>query len=253
MSRVRNSHRAQVLDNQPSVLHMKRPRIPAHIQLLESNAAEVARLVDIHVQLVGQSPGRKYHVEVLNKSAIVLLVACWEYYVESLATNAFDTMFRSAKEPSVFPNKVLSIAGSQLRSDKNEIAIWKLAGKGWKGVLSSHREALLDKYVGRLNTPKPDQINTLFETLIGLKTLTHSWSYPGMSTERCEAKLCELVELRGDIAHKVTTEASVHKSKVIDYTYFIKKLAGISSNQVGEYVRSRTGRRPWYSNIDYSN
>jgi hypothetical protein len=50
---------------------------PPHVRLLVSNVVEVESLLKIHRKLTGPGPGRR-HVEVLNKSGIVVLVACWE-------------------------------------------------------------------------------------------------------------------------------------------------------------------------------
>lgn len=58
--------------------------IPDHIANLRSNVAEVKRLISIHAQLTGDGPGRRYDVQVLNKSAILLVVATWESFIESL-------------------------------------------------------------------------------------------------------------------------------------------------------------------------
>jgi hypothetical protein len=224
---------------------------PVHLKRLVDNAAEVARLSEIHKQVVGASPGRKYGVEVLNKSAIVLLVACWENFIEELATNAFDAMFKRAPTPQAFPNKVLALAGHALRNDSDETQIWKLSGSGWKDVLTAYRGDVLQRHVGKFNTPKPEQIDTLFESLIGLKRMSSTWSYSGMSAINASKKLERLVVLRGDIAHKVAAQSPVKKSQVIDYTHFIKRLAALCSNEAGRFVASRVGRKPWAVQMRY--
>lgn len=40
------------------------------------NLEDVGKLLDIHEEISGKSPGRKYGVEVLNKSGVVMTTAC---------------------------------------------------------------------------------------------------------------------------------------------------------------------------------
>ena len=225
--------------------------LPPHLGRFVENTRAVSRLTEIHEQLAGKSPGRKYGVEVLNKSALVLLVACWESFIETLATSGFDAIHKHARAPDVFPNKVLAVVGKALKQDQNDTKVWMLAGKGWRQVLLAHRDEVLDRYVGKLNTPKPEQINALFKDLLGVNRLTQCWSYQGMSPARAESKLTELVVLRGDIAHKVKTTRSVKKSDVEYYINFIGRLAGLSSNRVGAFVAERIHWEPWSTNIQY--
>ena len=42
-------------------------------------------MIEIHVLLGGSGQGRKYQLEVLNKSAVVLITAIWEAYCEDIA------------------------------------------------------------------------------------------------------------------------------------------------------------------------
>jgi len=67
------------------------------IQRFEGNVGEVKRILEIHREIAGKAPGRKRDVEVLNKSAVVLLVACWEAFIEDLAEAAFDFLLANAK------------------------------------------------------------------------------------------------------------------------------------------------------------
>src|SRR5699024_9251579 len=184
-------------------------------------------------------------------SVILLLVACWEDFIEDLVCSTFDAIFDKAQEPDVFPNKVLSLAGRSARTSANELEIWNLAGTGWKTILASHRDEILKRHVGRFNTPKPEFIDPLFERMTGLKNISSHWSWPGMSATGASRKLVKLVELRGQIAHKVSTENSVTKAQLMDYTHFIKRLAAISSNEAGLFVENRVQERPWPSNLIY--
>ena len=72
-------------------------RHPPHINSLKTNFQEIDRIIEIHGEISGSGPGYKHNVQVLNKSAIVLLLACWEAYIEDLMTNP-ETKERLARE-----------------------------------------------------------------------------------------------------------------------------------------------------------
>lgn len=218
--------------------------IPEHVSGLITNMQSIKSLIGIHVRLTGSGPGRRRGVEVLNRAGIVLIVACWEAYVEDLAGAAFDELMRRAKKHTAFPPKVLTSASRALKEDKDDSRVWKLADDGWKGILQNHREALLRKYVGRLNTPKPDQVDLLFEGLVGLK-LSNCWTWGNMSATKARETLEQLVSKRGEIAHRVLTKDPVWKRDVREAWTFVNRLMFLSSNAVGDHIYARTRERPW--------
>lgn len=215
------------------------------IQRLEKNIQEVKRLLEIHRQLAGDSPGRKYNVEVLNKSSIVLLVACWEAFVEDLAAAAFDFMLKHAADYSAFPDDVLVLASKKLKLAQDNREVWRLAGSGWRSVLQDHRNDLFKEYIGKLNTPKPKQVDGLFHSLLGISSISSKWFWHTFPHDRACEKLTKLIELRGAIAHQVSAGKAVSKASVQDHMHFIYRLAVISSNRVRAYVSARTTKRPW--------
>jgi len=223
----------------------KRKIAELHMRRLVENVSQVRRLIEIHTIVSGGGGGYKHKVEVLNKSSTVLLVACWEAYIEDLSIATFRYMLENAGRPEVFPNKVLALSSKELKESRNEIEVWKLAGKGWRKVLEDHKSIILKRFIGNFNTPRADQINQLFESLVGLKTLSSSWHWAGMSKERAQSKLNELITLRGSIAHRVKTSRSVTKGFVNYYIDFIYRLAIKSHNTVDNFIYSRTSKRPW--------
>lgn len=215
------------------------------IQNLEKNIAEVKRLLEIHKELAGTSQGRKHNVEVLNKSSIVLLVACWEAFVEDLASSAFEAMLQHAPDHGIFPDDVLAQASKKLKTAPDNREVWRLAGTGWRAVLTDHKNDLFKEYIGKLNTPKPRQIDALFSSLIGIPSLSAKWLWHKTDADKATKKLTTLVELRGSIAHRVATSQSVRKAAVTDYMDFIYRLAVISSNRVRAFIYARTKKRTW--------
>jgi hypothetical protein len=55
---------------------------------LDANLKEIERLLALHTMVGGKTKGRRYGLEVLNKSAIVLITAYWEAYCEDIAAEA---------------------------------------------------------------------------------------------------------------------------------------------------------------------
>jgi len=222
-------------------------------EIMADNIAEVNRLIAIHEKLTGKGPGYKSNVEVLNKSCTVLLVACWEAFVEDMAENAFRILFINARDPNLFPKGVLVGAARKLRESKDEGAVWKLAGDGWKKVLGDYKQEVIKRHCGTLNTPKPDQVNSLFAHLLGIKHLSSHWHWLGVSADKAKKKLEELVELRGAIAHRVKVNRKVYKHEVRSYTLFINRIAMETSNAVGKFIFEKTKHWPWPQYVLRSN
>ena len=218
---------------------------PEHVTNLISNTGEVVNLIHLHAAIVGGRRGRPPNLEVLSKSAVVLLVACWEAYIEDLASNSFEFLLANAASPDTFPAKVLAVASRSLREGSDARSVWKLAGEGWRAVLIQHKTAVFDRYIGRLNTPRPSQIDALLEELIGLKKLSQTWKWRGMSNRSAIDKLGRLITLRGEIAHRVNVSRSVRRRYVESSTGFVNRLAATSSNVTREHLMLKTNIEPW--------
>lgn len=48
----------------------------------EINKADIEKLWEIHKEIGGEGRGRRRGVEVLNRSVIIFVTACWESYIE---------------------------------------------------------------------------------------------------------------------------------------------------------------------------
>ncbi len=78
-----------------------------HMETLIANVGEVRRLLGIHERLTAKKVRRREGVEVLNKSGIVLLVACWEAFVEDLAVPSFEALVAQARSQVSSPRACL--------------------------------------------------------------------------------------------------------------------------------------------------
>lgn len=218
---------------------------PSHIVDLYENWKEILNLIEIQDEYSISGKKSKKRLDALNKASLVLLIANWEAFIEDLATNAFEFLIENANDPSAFPNKVLSLASKSLIDDPNNTRVWKLSGEGWKSVLADHREAVLNRYVGRLNTPKPAQVDILFRELIGYKNISSKWYWRGISHNSVIKKLETLVSLRGEIAHRVNASRKIRKNDIINHAMFISRISVITSNNIGVFIGRRVHKECW--------
>ena len=214
---------------------------PHLLQLLE-NLKEVELLMAIHTKVAGDGRGRKYDVEVLNKSAIVLVVACWEAFVEDLAELALKALVDGAKDHTVIPTSILE----RVASKNTGMNAWKLAGAGWKSAIRDNYKEVLAKTTGSLNTPRAPQVDELFAKTIGLPDLSSHWSWPRRKASQTTTTLDRLVSLRGSIAHRVSHSQSVTKREVTSALDLVARLAIKSNNTVRKFVHARTNVYPWH-------
>src|ERR1700722_16578051 len=100
----------------------------------KENRKDIDTLWKFRKELQQSDPSRESRFEVLHRAAIVFIAACWESYVEDVATEAFDFLLMSAATPEVFPYKVKVLASKELLEQKDERRVWELV-TGWKDVL----------------------------------------------------------------------------------------------------------------------
>lgn len=214
---------------------------PPHLREFLDNMREVNQLLSIHGNLVGKGPGRKRNVEVLNKSAIVLIVACWEAYVEDLVKTSLEFLVDKATDHKVFPNNVLE----RVATKNSGINAWNLAGTGWKVALNDNLSEVLAKTIGNLNTPKTAQVDELFLKSLGHRKLSSCWAWRGRSVKDTSKALDDLVTLRGTIAHRVKHTKSVQKKHVVEAIDLVSRLAAKSNNEMSRFLQKLVGVSPW--------
>ncbi len=212
------------------------------------NKKDIGKLWTIHEEWSGVGPGagrRPAEVEVLNRAAIVFITACWEAYVEDVAMEAFDFLLANAPSASQVPAKVQALAAKSLLDDPNVLRVWDLADTGWKAVLQMHRDAAKEKWVSSLNTPKRAQVDELFESLLGLRSVSAAWLWQKMSSVDAAAKLDAHITIRGNIAHRVTHDATVYKHWGTGYLNHVERLVEKTDAAVAAHLKDALGAAPW--------
>lgn len=200
----------------------------------------------LHEQEGGSAQGRRYGLEVLNKSAIVLLTAFWEAYCEDLAAEALNHLIEHSKTATALPLELRKQISAGVNKAQHELEAWKLADDGWRAYLRERLETLTETRNRNLNTPKTSQINELFKSAVGIPQMSAGWKLSAkMPPSKASAKLDKFVELRGSIAHRGQHASSVKKVQVVDYFEFLGRLTAKTGGEVNRYVKTATGSALW--------
>ncbi len=210
-------------------------------QTFDESAEDVERLMEIHTTLGGGKVGRRYRLEVLNKSAIVLITAIWEAFCEDLAAEALDSLVQHAPNAGAVPPELKKLIATELKQHANQLAVWDIADGGWRQVLQARLATLQAARNRKLNTPKSDNIDQLFETALGIPDMSASWKWHKMTVAKARAKLDRFVTLRGEIAHRGQAGASCTKKQVTSYLSHIESLVPLTGAKVGGFTQAITG------------
>ena len=209
---------------------------------LDENLKDVERLMALHAQEGGAAPGSRDNLEVLNKSAVVLITSYWEAYCEDIAAEALEHIVLNTPSASGLPVEIKKLVAREIKNSLNELEAWSLSDDGWRTFLRSRLDALKEARDRKLNTPKCANIDDLFLSAIGLKNATGGWNWASKITPlEAKEKLDKYVSLRGEIAHRGNSETSVTKNKVNDYLGFVRKAAAKTGGAVNKHVRAVTG------------
>jgi len=98
------------------------------------SAKDVQRLLDIHADVGGDAPGKRYGLEVLNKSAIVLISAVWEAYCEDVALEAAKHLAKYLTIASELPLDVQKRIAFELKRTSTNLQFYDsrgMAGSRW--------------------------------------------------------------------------------------------------------------------------
>lgn len=199
---------------------------------------DVDRLMAIHAELGGSKRGQRVGLEPLNRSAIVLLVAVWEGFVEDIAAQALESLVDAAADPDHLPARLRATVAKEIKSDPHQLAGWKLAGDKWKTHLRARLSSYADVRARGLNTPDSQRVKTLFDETLGLEDVTTAWHWSHMSVKGAQAKLDELIKRRGDVAHggEPSGPATVKKVEVNAYRSHLLHLVETTEKEVNNYL-----------------
>lgn len=211
----------------------------------DQNVQDIDKLLELHAAEGGDQPGRRYGLEVLNKSAIVLITSFWESYCEDIAEEALEVIVEHAPNADALPKQIKKVIAKTLKEDKNELAIWGISDDKWRDVLRTNFVALKTERNKTFATPKSFNVNDLFESAVGLSNMSLNWKWEKMTTTQAAKKLDEFVSKRGDIAHRGSSTSTVKKSEVVAYLSLVKKLAAKTGGATKKHVKTITEQDLW--------
>jgi len=212
---------------------------------LAANKDDLERLWELHGQEAGNTPGRKYNVDVLNRAAVVMVCAAWEAYCEDVVSEAIDTIVADCQDHALLPAYLKTHVSKRIKTAAHDHSAWDMAGNGWRTVLKSNALDVLKKLTGSWNTPKTAQVNDLFSTSLGIVDISSKWKWAKNPIQATKKKLDAFVNLRGEIAHRLKPADSVHKKDGKDFYDFVCRLADIIDAEVHQVLNAATGKNYW--------
>lgn len=181
---------------------------------------------------VRQAPDQSNRsLDVFKRTGIILIVTAWESFIEDIFKLSITQKIDTASSPNDLQRAFNTIAqiwydailNKQNQHPKPDDFV-KWAGDNWKKLI---REKLQDD-LASLNTPKSRNVGDLSKRYLGTD-ITENWSWAGMSAQRACTKLDELIELRGELAHRIGNffegQSSVRRDHSANSVDSIEKLA----------------------------
>lgn len=184
-------------------------------------------------------------LEVLFRSAVVLMVSSWEAYIEDVCSEALEHLVTHAADASALPKSVRQQIAFELKSSKNEFDIWKIADSGWKELLRSRLASMKEGRDRGFNSPKSQQTSDFFKNAIGIDDIQKSWGFDLLEPMASSEKLDALVALRGEIAHRGRIKDRLDIDFVSDHLKFLKKLASNTGEKVNSHLKEITKKGLW--------
>jgi len=172
---------------------------------------DIYHLFDIHDTLMPISPTarRQEKADILLRSTVLFVTACWESYVEDLCSEALLCLIGSGAKRRMWIGSVL--------------------------------KAQMDQRIKFFNTPNSKNINDLFQATIGVVKLTNCWRWKGTTSQQSSIKLGNYVKIRGEIAHRTRTSTPISKVDSETYFEFIRILVAKTERRVQTYVKPIRG------------
>ncbi|MBE8989394.1 MAE_28990/MAE_18760 family HEPN-like nuclease [Nostoc sp. LEGE 12450] len=211
-------------------------------QKFDKNCEDINKLLEFHESSGGSSPGRRYGLEVLNKSAVVLICAIWEAYCEDIAAEGLEHIVNYATSSDNLSTEIKKQVAKSVKDDQNQLAVWSLADDGWRNYLRNRLTQLQEKRNRQLNTPITVNIDKLFDESLAIKNISHSWRWKKMSATQAALKLDKYINLRGSIAHRGSASETVKKQQVEAFLKHVQQIVDIIESVVFTYITQITSQ-----------
>jgi hypothetical protein len=219
------------------------------LRAFDQNCQDIESLLKIAVQ---QDYSNDSSSEVVSKSAIVLITSFWEAYCEDVAAEGLAHLIDNIDDIGKLPKKLKQDLAADLKADRDDLAILALAGDGWRKVLLGRLGTYTATRNYRFNSPKPAQIDELFQKALGITAISNFWHWEvsktkrsaqpsTMTAEESRKMLTEYIELRGAIAHRGDLERVVTVWHAQQFYELVKRLVSKTGGAVSEAVERLQG------------
>jgi hypothetical protein len=212
----------------------------------EHQQREVNQLLAFHGELhelrANAAPSgrgrRASELGVLHKSAVVLLTACWESYIENILKECIGIIAQGLPDPFLLPEVLRKAIASTKTSklsinSKNELYPWYFAGEGWRSLLLEFGELKIEE----LNTPNSEGVRELVRSILGIDDITTSWSRPGMNAKGAADRLDEYLSDRHAVAHGAALDRKFSKSYIENYLNFLDQTVWKTEKAIRNHLK----------------
>ena len=197
-------------------------------------------LEDIHEGIAGTDPGRRPEsLSALNMSAIVLITACWESYLETLLRKVFEFLLDSASY-EIIPESLKRIVRTEIIQGKDHAFIDQLICQtteeedltdAWKEILKRYVEEKINSF----HTLSKEKVNKLFEHTLVLNNLSDCWSWQNRTQENAITQFHKYLNIRHKIVHG-NMNKNVVKKDAQDYLTIVEHLVDETEKKVKSHI-----------------
>ena len=211
----------------------------------DENASDIDHLVDLREGAAylyeANGEAAPEGIDVLFRSAVVLMVSHWEAYVEDICHEGLDHMVAHLTDPKKLPKELKKQAAKELKASQNEIAVWDLAGDRWKEYMRHRIAASWDARQRSFNTPKAANTREFIKLILGIEDIGRAWSFDGKKSSKVANQLDRLVAIRGEIAHRGRSHQEIDSEFVTDHTQFLRRLVAKTGGRINRHLKHVTG------------
>ncbi len=83
----------------------------------QANAEDVTKLLSLHEGEGGTQRGRRFGLEVLNKSAVVLITSYWEAKCEDIVSEGLERLVDKSPSAAKLPNELKKLIAKEMKAD----------------------------------------------------------------------------------------------------------------------------------------
>jgi RiboL-PSP-HEPN len=180
-------------------------------------------------------------LEVLNKSGIILITAAWENYCRGVAAEFVFHIADHGRTWQDVPMALRRRIAQELINDRNEVAVWRLAGEGWRSVFRSRVQDRLARGRWGVQSASSSRVSEFFAKELGVNDIQQQWQWTSVDSTQATAKLDSFVNIRHDVAHgRSQAGPMIYKSKVKVYRGLVIRLAEITDKFLESQILTLT-------------